>query len=225
MDTVKNLIQKFRFFGKLSNDEQAAIIKSSVIKKYSKNQILHDQNSECLGLVMVLSGTVRVTMISENGREVNLYKLGVGDVDVLAASCVIHEVTFETSIVAQQDCEILVIPASIISNIERENIYLHSYILEIVADKFSEVMWTMQQIFFKRIDQRIAIFLLDEYVKNQKNLTIKVTQEELAKDINSAREVIARMLKRMSEDGYIELSRGKITIKDIDGIKKLAITD
>ncbi|SER92807.1 Crp/Fnr family transcriptional regulator [Lachnobacterium bovis] len=225
MDTVKNLIQKFRFFGKLSNDEQAAIIKSSVIKKYSKNQILHDQNSECLGLVMVLSGTVRVTMISENGREVNLYKLGVGDVDVLAASCVIHEVTFETSIVAQQDCEILVIPASIISNIERENIYLHSYILEIVADKFSEVMWTMQQIFFKRIDQRIAIFLLDEYVKNHKNLTIKVTQEELAKDVNSAREVIARMLKRMSEDGYIELSRGKITIKDIDGIKKLAITD
>ncbi|SDY37617.1 Crp/Fnr family transcriptional regulator [Lachnobacterium bovis] len=225
MDTVGELVKKLRFYDKLNDTEQAAILKGSIIKKYSKNQILHDQSSECLGMILVLSGTVSVTMLSENGREINLYKIGAGDVDVLAASCVIHELTFETSIVAQQDCEVLVIPASIISKIEKENIYLHSYILEVVADKFSEVMWTMQQILFKRIDQRIAIFLLDEYTNNHKSLTIKITQEELAKDINSSREVIARILKRMSEEGLIELSRGKIFIKNFDNIKKLAITD
>ncbi len=81
-------------------------------------------------------------------------------------------------------------------------------------------MWVMQEIVFKRFDQRLAGFLLEEYEKTD-NPVIKMTQEEVAQMVNSAREVVARMLSRFSSEGIIESKRGMITILDIDGLKKL----
>lgn len=224
-DVVKSTIENLEFFSKLDELEKERILKNSIIKTYSKNQILYDHNSECLGMVVPLSGTIRVTMASENGKEINLYTLEQGDVDVLSASCVINQISFDTVMIAEDNCDVIIIPAIVVSEVQKKNIYLHSYILEIAANRFSDVMWTMQQILFMRIDQRIAIFLLDEYVKSHKNVMIKVTQEEIAKNINSAREVVTRILKRMSADDVIEIRRGKVIIKDIDYIKNLAIAD
>ena len=92
------------------------------------------------------------------------------------------------------------------------------FLYKTAAERFSEVMWTIQQILFQRIDQRVAAFLWDEYVRS-KELTMRLTHDEIARNIGSAREVVSKALKYLAENGLIELKRGKIVIIDIEKLK------
>ena len=95
----------------------------------------------------------------------------------------------------------------------------HNVYLEAI-ERFSDAMWTFQQILFMSFDKRLATFLLNE-IKNSDSQSIKMTHEQIAKLIGSAREVVTRMLKYFSTEGLVELSRGEITVCDKKGLEKL----
>ena len=82
-------------------------------------------------------------------------------------------------------------------------------------------MWVIKQILFDKFDKRLALFLINETNKNN-NLKIKITQEQIAKDLNTAREVVSRMLKRFELDKIIEIQRGGVKIIDIETLRKLS---
>ena len=96
------------------------------------------------------------------------------------------------------------------------------FTLESALSRFSDVMWVMQQILFMSFDRRLAIFLLSEAEK-EKSSEIKLTHEQIAKYMGSAREVVSRMLKYFSSEGYVELSRGGVKITDYDSLDRLAL--
>ena len=96
------------------------------------------------------------------------------------------------------------------------------FLREKTVSRFSEVMWVMQQILFMSFDKRLAIFLLAEAEKEQSS-EIKLTHEQIAKYMGSAREVVSRMLKYFSSEGYVELSRGGVKITDYDSLDRLAL--
>ena len=162
----------------------------------------------------------RVYLLSEEGREVTLYRIGPGELCVLSASCVISQITFETEIVAESDTEILAINSGAVDGIMKENINVRCFLYELAMERFSTVMWTMQQILFKKMDRRLGTFLADECARTGKP-EIKMTQEEIAVQISSAREVVTRMLKRFAADGLIELKRGAVIVKDCTALKNL----
>ena len=91
---------------------------------------------------------------------------------------------------------------------------------ELATARFSNVMWTMQQILFFRFDQRLSSFLLQEYQRT-KDPVIHMTQEQIAQNVNSAREVVARMLRQFVSEGILEIRRGVIEIKDIEALEAL----
>lgn len=91
---------------------------------------------------------------------------------------------------------------------------------ELATERFSSVMWVMQQILFYGFDRRLATFLLNEYRRTGAT-SIRMTQEQIAQNVNSAREVVARMLKQFASDGLIENRRGVIVLKDIGGLENL----
>ena len=99
-------------------------------------------------------------------------------------------------------------------------LYGRCFLYELATKRFSNVMWAMQQILFKRLDQRLAIFLIEEYARTG-SATIRMTHEQIAQHISSAREAVARMLKQFTEDGLVELKRGAILLVDIEGIRQL----
>ncbi|MCR5102001.1 MAG: Crp/Fnr family transcriptional regulator [Butyrivibrio sp.] len=214
------LLKNLPFYDKLTKDEQNEILVSSGFVHYKKGEILHNHHSECLGLIVLYDGRIRVTVQSDEGREITLYFLDKGDIDVLSAACVINQLTFDTEMIADTDSYVYIIPASLLSRLHTQNIYLHSFIYELTANRFSDVMWSMQQILFLKMDQRIANGLLDEYARTD-SLKLTITQEELARNISSAREVVARILKRMEQDKLIKLGRGFIEITDIDRLESL----
>ena len=102
-----------------------------------------------------------------------------------------------------------------------ENIYVKSFADEIIVENFSDVMWTMQQILFMGIDKRLALFLYDEMSRTGQ-VEIKMTHDQIARYIGSAREVVSRMLKYFVSEKMVELSRGGIRIVDKEKLRRLA---
>lgn len=204
--------QYFPFWSKLSQSDREKMAESSKEIHYKKGDTIHDGN-ECTGVIFVKSGCLRLYMLSEDGKEITLYRLSAGDICMLSASCVIRSITFDVVVDAENDSDCIIIGGHTFENISSRVPEVKIYALESAVSRFSDVMWVMQQILFMSFDRRLAIFLLDEISKNNTD-TIKLTHEQIAKYIGSAREVVTRMLKYFSSEGILESSRS-------DGIKIL----
>lgn len=208
------------FWSKLSDVEKQLLENNIATIKYNKGENLHGAGKECLGLVLIKTGELRVYILSEEGRDVTLYRLTEGDSCVLSASCILNNITFDVLIDAEKDTEVLILNVGTFSKLSQENIYVENYVYKNTVDRFSDVMWAMEQILFTSFDRRLASFLYDEMIKIKSN-KIKLTHEQIAKYVGSAREVVSRMLKSFESQGILKLSRGTIEIVDKDKLRKL----
>ncbi len=216
-----NYLSKLEFWNKLNLKEQEELNRNSVIKEYKKGSIIHSENNECLGMMIIIQGEIRTSIVSEEGREITLFKLYENDVCVLSADCVIKQITFDTVMIAEKDCKALLINVSYFNELINQNIYARCYTYELISEKFSNVMWVMKEILFDKFDKRLASFLIKEKQKSN-NLKIKITQEQIAKELNTAREVVSRMLKRFELDEIIEIQRGGVKILNLESLNKLS---
>lgn len=180
---------------------------------------MHRSEENCKGLMAVRSGQLRTYILSDEGREVTLFRVYANDVCVLSASCLMDSIEFDVLIEATDRTEVLVIPSLCLNQIIKSNPYVELYLYKSATEKFSEVMWTMQQILFQKIDQRVARFLWDESMRNHHD-ELQMTHDEIAKYIGSAREVVTKVLKYLAEHQAVELRRGKIIILDKEKLKK-----
>lgn len=215
---MKNYEALFPFWEELSDNEKEYIENAAYTEKYNKGMLMHRTDGSCKGLMTVLSGQLRTYILSEEGREVTLFRVNAEEVCVLSASCLLDSITFDVLIEAIEDTQVLVIPAAILNQVAQKNPYVELFLYKSATEKFSDVMWTMQQMLFLKIDQRIAQFLWDEMV--QKNsTTLSMTHDEIARFIGSAREVVTKVLKYMVKEGAVELKRGKIIILDKEKLR------
>ena len=215
---MKTIDQVYPFWSDLSDMERQFMVTAAYTEKYNKGMLMHRSEDSCKGLITVLSGQLRTYIVSEEGREVTLFRVNADEVCVLSASCLLDSITFDVLIEATEDTEVLVLPASILNHLMQKNTKVELFLYKAATEKFSDVMWTMQQILFLKIDQRVAQFLWDEMI--QKNsMTLTVTHDEIAKIIGSAREVVTKVLKYMVKENVLELKRGEITILDKDKLR------
>lgn len=218
--TMKDeLISKLPFWEVLTTDEKEYIKNCYVTKEYKKGTYIHCGAFECLGPSIILSGEVRVCLLSEEGREITLYRLHPGDFSILSAACIIDKITFDTHMIAQTDCTLLTVLPGAFKKLTETNLNVKCYTYELATERFSSVVWTMQNIIFKGFDKRLAEFLVSEYERTG-SIEIKLTHEAIAGYISSAREVVARMVKRFSEEGFIEQKRGSIKLLDIEALRR-----
>lgn len=199
------------FWDKLTPDEKTEIQRSCQEVIYPAGATIHQGQNDCIGIIFVCSGMLRTYMLSEEGKEITLFRTYKGGISVLSASCLFDAITFDVFIDAEEESRILIIPSSVILKIKEENPQAQNFFLQTVTEHFSDVMWAMQQILFMSFDKRLAIFLLDELSKNNSK-TIRLTHEQIAKYMGSAREVVSRMLKYFAAEGWVRLFRGGIEI-------------
>lgn len=217
---MENILNKLPFWTSLTEQEKEILRKSAVIRRYEKGSFIHSSDRDCLGMLFIISGEIRTYILSDEGREITLFRLYPNDLCVLSASCVISQISFDTQMTARQDTEVLIIPPNITALLKEQNISVRCFLYEQATERFSEVMWAMQQILFKGLDQRLSAFLVEECERTNSN-AVRMTHEQIARNISSAREAVARMLKQFTQDGLVELKRGEIIIKDTDGLKRL----
>ena len=204
----------------LSKDEQTRLANAAITVKQKKDTTVFASDFQCVGMLMVQTGTLRVYMMSDDGKEISLYRISDGEICIMAAACVLRSITFDVYIEAMTDCEFTKIPSDVVSDIMKNNVYMEAFAYRLATERFSDVMWTMQQILFMSFDKRLAIFLLDETASLGSD-TIKMTHEQIAKLLGSAREVVSRMLKYFAEEGYVALSRGTVTITNKKALREL----
>lgn len=217
---MESVLERLPFWKLLTDSEKELVQQNAVIRLYKKGTPVYSSERECLGMLFVMQGEMRTYLLSEEGREVTLFRIYPNDLCVLSASCVISQISFDTQMSAQKDTEALIIPPNIVLLLKEKNLSVRCFLYELATKRFSDVMWAMQQILFKRLDQRLALFLLQESQRLGTD-TIHMTHEQIAQQISSAREAVARMLKQFSEDGLVELKRGTIRLLDQKGLKAL----
>lgn len=211
----------FPFWDQLEERDREMLCQNSLDRHYSKRENVHGGQGECTGAIVVRSGSLRTYLLSEEGREVTLYRLFPGDVCMLSASCVLKSIEFDVLVDAEEESDCWVINGKAFADLSERNVYVKNYALETAVSRFSDVMWVMQQILFMSFDRRLAIFLWDEMTKTNSS-EIHLTHEQIARYMGSAREVVSRMLKYFAHENIVSLSRGGIKILDQKRLKELA---
>ncbi|MHB1155128.1 MAG: Crp/Fnr family transcriptional regulator [Eubacteriales bacterium] len=222
-ERVEMFKKHFSFWEKLTDPQKELLFNYTSDTVYDKGINIHGNNGECTGAILIRSGQLRAYMLSEEGREITLYRLYPGEICMLSASCVLKTITFDVYIDAEEKSEVSIINANIFSTLVTQNIHVENFALKLATERFSDVMWAMQQILFMSFDRRLAVFLLDETAKNDDD-TIKLTHEQIAKYMGSAREVVSRMLKYFSSEGLVEYSRSGIKVLDKKQLRKMINT-
>ena len=208
------------YWDALTEKEQNLVEENIRTLRFEKNALVLG-GGDCLGLLLVTKGRLRAYLLSEEGREVTVFRVGPGECCVLSASCVMSQIHFETHMEAEEESELLLLGSGVFRQLTEENVSIRCFLYEMAAERFSEVLWVMQQILFMGFDRRLALFLV-EACRRTGGQQLKVTHEQIARDLGSAREVVTRMLRRFSEEGLVELGRGTVTVKAPEGLERLA---
>ena len=212
----------FPFWQSLNEWDQKTFLNSSFDVEYKRGATIHD-GGECTGVIIVKTGVLRLYLLSDEGKEVTLYRLFPGDTCILSASCVLESITFDVLIDAEEDSECVVVGGCAYEGVWQKSNEVKIFTYETALSRFSDIMWVMQQILFMSMDKRLAIFLLDETSKTGGD-TVKLTHEQIAKYMGSAREVVSRMLKYFTSEGLVSVSRSEgIKILDKKRLRNMAI--
>ena len=209
----------FPIWNQLASGQQETLIESTIQRAIPKGTLLHSGSMDCTGLLLVQHGQLRAYILSEEGREITLYRLLEGDICLFSASCMMRSIQFEVMIEAEKDTELWIIPADSYKSVMDQSAPLANFTNEVMAGRFSDVMWLLEQILWKRFDQRLAGFLLEESALEGTDV-LKITHETIGSHLGNPREVVTRMLRYFQNEGLVKLSRGTVEITDRAAMQK-----
>ncbi len=218
---MEGFSEYFPVWDKLTEAQRVLLQSAVQERRFEKGNTIHSGSDDCIGLLVVKSGQIRVYSLSDEGKELTLYRLFPRDMCLFSASCIMPSIQFDVMVSAEQDATVFLIPAGIYKTLTEQSAVVANYTNELMATHFSEVMWLMDQILNKRMDSRLAAFLLEESsISDGDNLNI--THEQIAGHLGSIREVITRLLRYFQNEGLVELGRGSIRLTDIKKLEVLA---
>ncbi len=211
----------FPIWNKLSEDHQQRLISASEPLYAKAGTVIHNGSMDCLGLLLIREGQLRVYTLSSEGREITLYRLFDRDICLFSASCVMPNIQFDVVIEAEKDCDMWVLPSCLFRDLMEESAAVANYANQLISSRFSDVMWLMEQIMWKSFDKRLAAFLLEESALEGTG-SLKITHERIANHMGTAREVVTRMLRYFQSEGMVKLTRGTVELVSRERLEALA---
>ena len=210
----------FPIWDRLTDAQQSALASAAVLSRVKKGEIVHNGELRCTGVLLVQTGQLRAYILSDEGREITLYRLFDRDLCMLSASCMVNSLQFDITIAAEKDSAVWIIDPGVYKMLMQESAAMANFTNELMATRFSEVMWLVEQIMWKSMDKRVAAFLLEESVIEGTS-QLKITHEEVANHLGTHREVVTRMLRYFQGEGMVKLTRGAVEILDEEKLQLL----
>lgn len=207
------LARSFPFWGTLGKADQREIAAHSRVMAFEDGVFVQGAKRGCAGVLFVLSGGLRAFLLSESGREITLFRLGAGECCVLAAACIMPMVSVEITINAKGPAEVLMVDSTCFANVAARNVELEAFMYRQSTERLSDVLRVMQHALFADANTRLATFLLEE-MEREGTCELRITHEEIARHVGTAREVVTRSLKQLAAGGVVRMSRGVIVIVD-----------
>lgn len=211
----------FPFWRSLPDEQQRRFADAVTTRRFPQGALVHGGADDCSGLILPLTGQLRAYLLTGEGKEITLYRLFPRDLCLFSASCIMRGIQFDVMVEAEQDTEALYIPTALYQDLMSASAPVSNFTNELMAQRFSDVMWLMDQILSKKLDSRLAAFLVEESrLLSREDLSL--THDQIARHLGTAREVVTRMLKYFQTEGLVQLSRGGIRLLATHKLEELA---
>jgi len=171
-------------------------------------------------IALLISGVVRVYKIGETGREITLYRFGNGESCILTANAILSQKNFPAIATVEKEAEAVMIPAETFRDWVRRYDLWREFVFDLLSERLSSVMATVEEVAFRRMDERLVTFLLQRLGQSD---SIQITHQEIAAELGSSREVISRILEDFSALGMINVSRGTIKLLDREALQTRSV--
>jgi CRP/FNR family transcriptional regulator len=169
------------------------------------------EGSRVEAIALLVSGVVRVYKVGESGREITLYRFGIGESCVLTANAILSQQSFSAIATVERDAEAIMIRADVFQGwVRRYPVWL-DFVLDLLSQRLASVMEIVDEVAFRRMDLRVAALLLD---RSRRRNPIEITHQEIAAELGSSREVISRILESFTRQGLVQLARGTVEVLD-----------
>lgn len=214
--------RELSFYPYLTPEQSDLLDRSMRQLAFRKGQVVHRHGDACVGLIFVRKGRLAFSILSEEGREITLFRTDKGGICILSAACVLQTLEFQSQVTAEITAEVSILPAAVLAQLMNENHDVERLVYKQAVAQYSDVLRTMQQIVFLSLEKRLANFLQDECTR-RKSTSFSATHEQIARCIGSSREVVTRMLNQFASREIVALGRGTVTVLDPDALEEMLL--
>ncbi|HYX67310.1 MAG TPA: Crp/Fnr family transcriptional regulator [Burkholderiales bacterium] len=202
------LLRRFPVFSQLSALQLDQLVKGAQVLRVPAGGVLFDAGQPCRGFPLVLEGSVRVSKGSPGGREILLYRVEPGQGCILSGGCLIGHSDYSARGIAEEDVTLLSLPAELFQKLMVEAEPFRRFVFSLYGERLSEMMELVDAVAFRKLDQRLAQLLV------QRGPVLELTQQKLADELGSVREIVSRLLRGFEVRGWVRLERERVTVLD-----------
>lgn len=200
------LLARFPVFAQLPGERLEALLADAEVMRAPAGKVLFDAGQPCRGFPLLLEGSVRVSKSSPGGREILLYRVDPGQGCILSGSCLLGHADYSARGIAEEDVTLLNIPPDVFNRLMVESEPFRRMVFGMYGERLAEVMQLVDEIAFRRLDQRLAQLLI------HRGPVIAATHQKLADELGSVREIVSRLLRTFESRGWVKLERERITL-------------
>lgn len=186
------------------------------VVKVSPGTRLFDERSPCGAFPLVIEGRVKVAKLSPTGREIVLYRVGPGQSCLLTSSCLLSRRDYSATGTAEVETTLVAIPRNVFDELMAGAPAFREYVHALFADRIGELMMLVEEVAFRRLDQRLAAHLLAH------GPHVAARHQDIATELGSVREIVSRLLSDFEDRGLVSLGRGRIEVVERGGLEALA---
>jgi CRP/FNR family transcriptional regulator, anaerobic regulatory protein len=182
-----------------------------------KTQRATSCSDKCRNYLIVKSGMIRVSVVADTGRELILYHVGPGETCVLTAACLMSGTEYEAEGTAESDTDAYILPKSVFDEVMTVSPEFRQFVFSSFGERLHTLIALVQEITVKHVDRRLAKLLL----VRAENGVLAMTHQSIAQELNSAREVVTRLLNDFAGRGWVSLERGKVILHDVEALQAI----
>jgi len=216
-DAIKQkILRLYPAFGSMTATALERALDEAMVRTVPAGTVMFDESNPCQAFPMLIEGTISVSKVAANGRELQLYRVVPGESCLLSSSCLLGNVPYSARGTAESEVTVVALPPGLFNRLVAEHEPFRNYVFSLFAERISELMQLVEAVAFHRLDQRLAALLLG------KGRIIQTTHQQLAEELGSVREIVSRLLKSFAEQGLVALSREKIEVLNPQELRRMA---
>ncbi|MFZ9878133.1 MAG: Crp/Fnr family transcriptional regulator [Chitinophagaceae bacterium] len=187
------------------------IEKESTLKTFHPGEIIMRTGQFIKSTALIVNGRVKIYREGADGGEFLMYYIGPGQACAVSMICALQAKSSEITAVAEEETEILLLPIQLMDQLMREHKSWYQFVIQTYRSRFDELLAVVDDVAFRNMDQRLE-FYLKRYQEKTGKQKIELSHQQIAEDLNSSREVISRLLKKMEQRGLVKLNRNMIEL-------------
>lgn len=205
----------FPVLAELDPGHRGAVSSEGAGVQFDGGTTLFDVGQDCEGLGLILGGCVRVSCLSEGGREIVLYRVRPGETCTITVSCLVSDRPFSARGTVEEHTTGLFVPSAVFRRLVRESPAFRDFVLGVFASRIDHLMRLVNEVAFNKVDERIAARLLEL------GPVLQMTHQDLADEIGSTREMVSRILESFADQGLVTLGRRRIEVLDPETLRRM----